>query len=100
MGRKRNDSETEQEVVQESNTEVPVKKAEKSVVYNRSAVGVLKDPKTGWMHYVEIPFNDEGDIGHLEMKSNGDNIGVIKERFLIEAAKKSHGITSEGDFNE
>jgi hypothetical protein len=108
MGRKRNDLETisEEMVIHESNEEVPMKKAEKvkEIVYNRTAIGAFKDPKTGWMHHFNIILNDEmvasGDLTHakVEIKGNGDNAGVIKERILIEVSKRNGYITNEGDF--
>lgn len=57
-------------------------------VYNRFSLGWYQNPATGYYHVVEIPFNDQGEVGKMKEISSGDVLGVIKERLAIEIANK------------
>lgn len=57
-------------------------------VYNRVALSIAPHPETGRKHVVEIPFNDEGQVGKPVYLYEGDGMDMARERFKIDAQMK------------
>jgi len=68
--------------------EEPVKTNKAEVTFPRVALGIHFSPVTGYKHVIEIPFNDNLEVGKPLIISEGDGMDMARERFKIIAQQK------------
>jgi hypothetical protein len=91
MGRPRNKKEEQlnfkEQQMEITNAPETVEEPAPVIEYNRIGLGWYINPQTGLRHLVEIPFNDQLQVGQIKVISEGDGRDIISERFRIKASE-------------
>lgn len=57
-------------------------------VFDKIALGIVKDPKTGYSFVIEVPINDLMQVGTPKIIGEAMEMDIARERFRIEAGNR------------